>query len=179
MNAKRLLKLCDLLEHVSPNKFDMTSCYDEEIGKGGKACIEAACAFGWATTIPEFRRAGLKRSIYGGCVEYNFYEVSFRGKVDYQAAALFFDLYLDDAWELFSFVPYQTDPSRYVRVTPKTVARKIRSFVEAQQKLSLHQQSAYKPRKSYVRLVYNRRGRGRWGLPVEPVSTGTTCSETC
>ena len=59
--AKRLLKLADFLQKLSPERFDI----NDWVGYGWKgesdlSCGTVACGLGWATTIPEFRKLGLK-----------------------------------------------------------------------------------------------------------------------
>lgn len=62
MNAtgkRRLLKLAQFLETAElPGKFVMRT-WAHEIENGRPACGTAACAAGWATSIPSFWRAGL------------------------------------------------------------------------------------------------------------------------
>lgn len=66
----RWLKLADLLDTVDPEHFDM-----EEIAYSGFerpkkdwSCGTAACALGYAATIPSFKKAGLKL-----CYEFDVY----------------------------------------------------------------------------------------------------------
>ncbi len=59
--ARRLLKLADFLESLPRNRF----CLERWVGRGweGKpdlSCGTTACALGWATTIPEFRKLGVR-----------------------------------------------------------------------------------------------------------------------
>jgi hypothetical protein len=62
MNAtgkRRLLKLADFLAKLPRSKnFDMGQIASK-VEDGHPACGSAACAIGWATAIPSFRRAGL------------------------------------------------------------------------------------------------------------------------
>jgi hypothetical protein len=56
----RLLKLADFLQTVKPSRFDMGSWVGEDWkGDLTLSCGTSACALGWATTIPSFRRLGL------------------------------------------------------------------------------------------------------------------------
>lgn len=64
---KRLLKLADFLEKLHADKkrrkqFDYTNWVNRALwkGKADLSCGTTACALGWATTIPEFRKAGLR-----------------------------------------------------------------------------------------------------------------------
>ena len=63
MNAihrRRLLKLADFLEALPPKRFNY--CHwvgDDWEGAANLSCGTTACALGWATTMPIFRRLGL------------------------------------------------------------------------------------------------------------------------
>lgn len=61
MNKRRLLKLAALLDVVPADKFYMGSwaITSAPIGKE-PTCATKACALGWATTIPEFKKLGLR-----------------------------------------------------------------------------------------------------------------------
>jgi hypothetical protein len=73
IQAKRILKLADFLKTVPPEKFDMTrfagsmesntwgSYVTRRLLAGKKIgdCGTTACAAGWATTMPVFRKLGL------------------------------------------------------------------------------------------------------------------------
>lgn len=58
LHAKRLLKLADRLESVPRKQFDMATYFTETYGPEPD-CGTAACALGWACTMPEFKRLGL------------------------------------------------------------------------------------------------------------------------
>jgi len=68
---KRLMKLADFLDTVPRKHFDM-NIYVEGIRTGdgeykidgliNHECGTSACALGWACTMPEFRKAGLRLS---------------------------------------------------------------------------------------------------------------------
>jgi hypothetical protein len=70
MFKNRLLDLCDLLVKLPKNRFDYESYVGPDWqGKSNLSCGTTACAFGWATTIPKLRRAGLRlinTDRYGG-----------------------------------------------------------------------------------------------------------------
>lgn len=56
---KRLWMLADYIEFaVKPERFAMHVWWDGE-GRKGNLCGTQACAMGWATTIPAFKKAGL------------------------------------------------------------------------------------------------------------------------
>lgn len=58
---RRLLKLADFLSEFPPTRFSYESWVGEEWeGKPDLSCGTTACAFGWATTIPSFRKLGLQ-----------------------------------------------------------------------------------------------------------------------
>ena len=63
MNKERLLKLADFLEALPAGKFDyrkwVGSSWDGEQLPEPVKCNTTACAFGWATAIPEFKALGL------------------------------------------------------------------------------------------------------------------------
>lgn len=66
VQVKRLQKLADLLKIVPHKRFDMSLWADSKFCTQTKPsepfhneCKTAACACGWACTIPSFKRAGL------------------------------------------------------------------------------------------------------------------------
>lgn len=142
MNTSRLKTLRRaLLEHKDNGiRFDMGHWWDKyacDRGEDGTThwCGTSACAWGLASTIKEFQKAGVHR--LGGGVYYTFVDYS---KVDfdkyqqdgvresvggYPGAALFFDITENEAVFLFS-------PDRYKREKTKatTVARRITRFIE-------------------------------------------------
>lgn len=61
MNKRRLLKLAEFLETAElPGKFKMACIWADSAEDGRPSCGTAACAGGWATIVPSFRRAGLR-----------------------------------------------------------------------------------------------------------------------
>lgn len=95
MNKKRLLKLADFLETVKPKEFRMDSWYNET------PCGTTACAFGWACSIPSFKRAGLKMKVIRH-TDVAYGDVTFKGLESYNAASKFFGIDIDEAEYLFS-----------------------------------------------------------------------------
>lgn len=101
MNKKRLLKLAAHLDRVPPEKFDMGI-----FGEAGRAarhrnevrCATKACALGWATSIPEFAKAGLELRAYASSTDADVY---YRGESNLIAAEMFFDLEEREAEQLF------------------------------------------------------------------------------
>lgn len=122
-HKKRLLRLADFLEGLKPKEFDIDSFVDRP-GKDGRvgSCGTVACACGWAATIPEFRRAGLR---INQTLVYGIYFITYKGMEDGLAAEEFFGLTYDEFSHLFTRKGY------YIRnkVTPKRVAKRIRNFV--------------------------------------------------
>lgn len=61
MHARRLLKLADFLETIPETRFDLrTWVGDSWKGKQDLSCGTTACALGWACTMPEFRKLGVR-----------------------------------------------------------------------------------------------------------------------
>jgi len=116
-HRKRLLRLADLLDTVPPEHFDLGVW----LAGDGPPCKTAACAVGWATTIPAFRRAGLTTDSSGWPIYSEW--------GGFNAAEQFFGLTEDDALHLFAS-SYRYRLADLTR--PTTVARRIREFVEAQ-----------------------------------------------
>lgn len=114
MNKKRLLKLADFLETIKPKVFNMDSWYNES------PCGTTACAFGWACSIPSFKRAGLKmRKLSNGFTVYA--DVVFNDEYNLNAASSFFDITVDEAEFLFY-------PDMYEKATKGQVIKRIRKF---------------------------------------------------
>lgn len=133
IKAKRLLKLADKLKTVPDANFNMGQWFGDDTTSLGATlpdpimCGTAACALGWATTIPEFHRAGLGlfRS-YGSFVPCLFsmkgdgYPVVARGL---EAGQVFFGLTYEQANDLFGI-------EKDVGKTAKEMAAKIRRLVK-------------------------------------------------
>lgn len=61
VHADRLLRLAAFLDDVPPHRFDYSRWVGTDWkGKEDLSCGTTACALGWATTMPEFRRLGLR-----------------------------------------------------------------------------------------------------------------------
>lgn len=61
VGQRRLLKLAAFLEKLPRKRFYYGSWVGEDWkGKADLSCGTTACALGWATTIPEFRKLGLR-----------------------------------------------------------------------------------------------------------------------
>lgn len=117
----RLLKLCtERLDTLPPGRYNHSHWVGGDWGgKTNLSCGTTACAMGWATTIPSFRRLGLKldpvhrRIIYGD---------SWGG---FPSAMRLFHITYDDAERLFGHAGWGK-----VRPTARRVARRIRQFVK-------------------------------------------------
>lgn len=122
MHKKRLLKLAALLDVVPPDKFDMRFW---ALGDGTPMgdepkCSSVACALGWATTIPEFKRAGLKLVAEPG--DYRAH-IRMGDLLCSEAAAKLFDISYKQACDLFE--------PRGLDSNASTVAAQIRGLVAA------------------------------------------------
>lgn len=124
---RRLLKLAQFLKTVPAERFNMGVWVgDDWKGDPDLSCGTSACALGWATVIPEFRRLGLRlvkpRGFWGGTVRLG------RRRLDaLRVAGEVFAIDIDGASQLFGGGGGQT---------PKTKAREIEQFVEHRQKVA-------------------------------------------
>jgi len=113
MKAKRLLKLADFLEKLPEKKrkgkFDMDT-FGKHVGphhpKKYNYCGTSACALGWATTSPYFRRLGLKagwrKMGRKGSPGYRWrMDMSYRKLHEFAAAGRLFDIPEMEAYFLF------------------------------------------------------------------------------
>ena len=102
-HKNRLLKLADLLDTVPETKFNLKEwVLDKQLGISEdvnkiKECGYAGCAVGWATTIPSFRKAGL-RLYYKGSHYVQYKEE----KHPISAASKFFNISEFDARDIFA-----------------------------------------------------------------------------
>ncbi len=126
MNKRRLLKLAEFLETAElPGKFRMGLWGEEVKGDGRPACGSAACAAGWATTIPSFRRAGLRLHVDRGTI---FVDAGGTGSVDGAIGRLaaFFGFDTDAAGEIFWPGDMHNLNGKHGR---RIIARRIRKLV--------------------------------------------------
>ncbi|SRR5258706_964630 len=119
MKKARLLKLARFVERVPPQKFDM-NFWARAKGPVTRLprCATKACALGWATAIPEFKRAGLE--LIAECPGGDHAEVHFDGSTGRSAAMKFFDLDYDESEIFFGGAN-----------NPKEKAQEIRDVVRA------------------------------------------------
>lgn len=129
---RRLLKLAAYLRTVPPRRFNYNRWVgDDWEGAPDLSCGTTACALGWATVMPEFRRLGLKmKEDEGGgyVVLGDDTNVWTDPDPSINAAVQVFGLTEDEA--LLLFTPgYDEDTA-----TPKQVAKKIEKFVARRSK---------------------------------------------
>ena len=123
VSKRRLTKLADFLDGLRLSKsrrFDLTEW-------GNKTeCSTAACAVGWATTIPSFRKAGFKTKQleYSPESEGRFCP-TYRSHSGFKAACEFFGL---DRRQ----VDYLFTTEGYKQPTKSAVVRRIRAFVKSE-----------------------------------------------
>lgn len=140
MNTDRLLTLARNLRTlpIDPDRFSMHAWFDtSESDKDGLAnevggCGTTACACGWATTVPEFRAAGLGLGIPPYALPLDgvgrvsiVYRTPTVTHYDRTAVQRFFGIEFYDAEYLF-------DPSSYPdyeSVAPADVAERIEDLV--------------------------------------------------
>lgn len=108
MNKKRLRILRDFLRrHADELAIDM-GCWADGIRDGRPACGSAACAIGWASTIPSFRRDGFRlRDMTGEMVMPIYGDAR-----NWAAVERFFDVDVETANYMFS--PNSDDYDLYV-----------------------------------------------------------------
>ena len=120
MNKRRLRVLRNFLANKKfTGHFDMTR-WAGQIRNKQPTCGTAACAAGWATTIPSFRKAGLYLTVWGPAYQDLNTRSSDGSTNGYNALARFFGISYDDASELF-------DPSKYHdnHVEPEDVVERL------------------------------------------------------
>ncbi len=129
-HRNRLLKLARLLNtkkvaaHFNLNNW-LTGELKDLVSKK-KDCGTTACAVGWACTIPQFRKAGLR--IYNNPL-YSDYWPDSKGTLGFAGVCKFFGLSNDEAMSLFHPQGYS-----WVKVTPTDVADKIRLLLKEKAK---------------------------------------------
>jgi hypothetical protein len=153
LDKQRLTKLAGFLERFEDTptkKFDMNTwgtmkplrgtnkrnvSLDSPVQSLEVKCKTAACALGWATTIPEFAKAGLKLDIdiaalIDGSDEITG-DVVYKGATDsIEAAAKFFDITYEEADIVFGADNYEYGISYSNKIKPQMVAKKIRQLLK-------------------------------------------------
>jgi hypothetical protein len=126
---RRLLKLATFLKTVPPHRFNYAHWAGNDWkGDPNLTCGTTACALGWATAMPFFRRLGLhlKRDVFGTRPYVSVGEWD-----EEDAAGIIFGLTGEES--RFLFFPGEFYDGRYapaVDATPKMVARHIEEFVK-------------------------------------------------
>ena len=119
-----------LRKEVPPRRFDMLTWISGAKFCGivappealHKECGSTACALGWATTIPAFKRAGLR---FDGGSPYFLPPDTKYGSYSFNAGAAFFHIRIEDANYLFEPSCYPT-----LNTTPTEVASRIRGLLK-------------------------------------------------
>jgi hypothetical protein len=143
MNVDRLLRLAEFLERLNPALFRIagwTNGVERGVSaiNGGKlrlkagiteddvnetACGFAACAVGWACTLPDFQADGLYYNVLDGYPVHGQFE-------NWEAVEAFFGLEPQQAWHLFSLSDYQEAGKDWrEEVPPDEVAKRIRDMI--------------------------------------------------
>ena len=134
---RRLRKLADFLDKLPRKRFNYLVWVGEDWkGAPDLSCGTTACAVGWATTIPAFRRLGLRLTAglgshgAGGGYAYNVNDATSHEDAVKSVFLLTHAearyLFLPNECSLFSGGP----PSPGEDATPKKVAAHIRRFVK-------------------------------------------------
>lgn len=153
ISRNRLLKLADFLDKLPRERFDYGSWVGSDWkGKPDLSCGTTACALGWATTMPEFRRLGLRltkgrpdpsNDVFDANMCVTLKQSHARATLDgsFKAASKVFGLSEEESEYLFA--PNADHPyddygkwSPGGEATPKEVARHIRRFVKLYRKES-------------------------------------------
>lgn len=147
ISDRRLERLCKLLDELPRKRFHYDTWVGPEWqGSPDLSCGTTACAGGWATTIPAFRRLGL-RAVRRG--EHNDIVLrrGARNLYSFDALERLFDITYWEARYLFS--PSNGVPASKwrglgalkpigpgIHATPKAVAKHIRAFIRARRRLA-------------------------------------------
>lgn len=93
MNKERLIALADFVDkQVDPEKFSMRRFFSQLVDKDKPEikCGTTACLAGWACTMPEFQKDGLKVGIWSGYTT-DMSVPLYQGLESFEALTLFFD----------------------------------------------------------------------------------------
>jgi hypothetical protein len=106
VSKRRLLALAEFLRKLPPKRFEFgVEVSDAWQGKADLSCGATACAMGWSTTMPIFRRLGVRLSEDGSVIimRKNSIRNSIRGTWGYVSVAEeIFGIPYDDAEWLFT-----------------------------------------------------------------------------
>lgn len=138
-NVKRLQVLVEFLRKLPKEKFNLRNwqysngwgiCVSIKSLEDLKNCGTTACALGWASLIPEFKKAGLDRNT-SGCPSY-------KGEYGFGAAMKFFAICYEDSKYLFIDESYNT----LDKTSPKQVANRIERFLTRKENRNASKASA-------------------------------------
>jgi hypothetical protein len=116
MNIEKLLKLCDFLDTLPPEKFNYDKC--------GTVC----CAVGWLPKLFPDDWEWLKYNADGVAYK-NYNNPEYRTPA--LQAALFFDIPDDDARKLFVSAYHHIDDADFAEdVTPEQLSQFIREYID-------------------------------------------------
>lgn len=125
MRADLLIELANYLDTVPENRFNYATWTSNDWNKDPHTCGTTACALGWATQIPSFKKLGLRFTPYGN-VSTSMTADGYESAGDpTEVAAGIFEITIRDAHYLFN--PYTNWLG--VRSSPARVADHIRRFV--------------------------------------------------
>lgn len=128
MNDKRLLRLAKFLRRVPKRRFNMmiwaSGLFCGRPKEVEHKCGTSACALGWASSIPSFKRDGLiLKNDFDSDEAYVFFD----GVDGYCAASRFFEIGYESAKYLFDSEYGWVNRNKE---TPKQVAERIERFVK-------------------------------------------------
>ncbi len=143
-----------LMNEVKPSKFNMNNWAELPDGslteksshkdvvkimeETSNLCGTAACALGWAGTIPAFNRAGLKmvpiKSNCGSDSAYVTYSSASGNIQGFQAAEQFFKLTEEEAESIFDPSSYDDNSWTYNKITRSKVVRHIKKIIKSREK---------------------------------------------
>ena len=138
---RRLLKLADFLDALPDERFSFRHFVDDDVWKGKTdlSCGTTACAIGWATTMPMFRKLGLRmlkpdryRSATPGIVGddcFFTYDGGYEVGACDRACERLFGLSAKETEQLFIPDYYGERGGLSERATRKEVSDNIRAFV--------------------------------------------------
>lgn len=135
---RRLLKLADFLDTLPPERFNYAYWVGHDWdGRPDLSCGTTACALGWATTMPTFRRLGLRLSGWGVPILVGMDETRDQA---FDVASQVFGITPLESLFLFDFSVDGEDDEFHGRRSPgedataKEVAEHIRRFVRERAK---------------------------------------------
>lgn len=122
--VERLEQVIRVLQGVKQKQFDM------RVWKHENSCGTVACAVGHCMTDPWFNKRGLRVGFIR-FTDMTAHEPTFKGKGNFDAVEMFFQLDNRDALYLFSSSEYRAQYREGKPVTPKDVIKRIRDFIDS------------------------------------------------